>query len=229
MIIEDQMILDSLDDCIFEELTTENFESLIFDYCNLDFFANNFATGASKGVLFLKDDDSKVVKIPLSHYESEVWNDEGEGNWEYKVIPFHGASCSNGNSWDYCRLECDIYEKAKEAGLEKYFLKTQCIGSVNSHPIYTQEKADNTLFEVKNYAYDGDFGLPELKKKHEGIDIYMIDPQWVYDFISFYGIDELVKLQDFLRENKLDRDLHSENIGYRDGKPILIDYSDYHN
>ena len=226
MIIEDQMILDSLDDCIFEELTTENFESLVFDYCNLDIFNDNFATGASKGVLFLKDDDSRVIKIPLTHYETERWIEE---DWVYDVIPFHGAPCSNGNSWDYCRLECDIYEKAKEAGLEKYFLKTQCIGWVSSHPIYTQEKADNTLSEVKNYAYEGDYGMAELKKQHEGLDIYMIDSQWVYDFIAFYGIDELVKLQDFLRENKIDRDLHSENIGYRNGKPILIDYSDFQN
>ena len=100
-------------------------------YVIIDFFEDKYDVGATKGVLYLKEDSTKVIKIPLSHYENEVYiEDEG---WEYRCIWLNGAGY--GNTWNYCGAECDIYREAKKLGLEKYFLSSSIFTQVSSFSI----------------------------------------------------------------------------------------------
>lgn len=213
-----------------------------------------YAHGVSKGVLIF-DDLDYVIKIPFygeycpsedyyekqkeyrkvdtdgfSYIEDSFWEDIDGDMQYYQVDSFGGAviyKCSaDFSGWDYCRVEEVQYQLAETAGIERFFAKTVCIGCINNWPIYKQERAvifDDSDFSVKEKKTDEDYN--KVQSLERQLDYYISD-EWVIDFIEYWGEESYCKLIAFLTNWQIS-DLHSQNIGYVNGAPCLIDYSSF--
>lgn len=171
------------------------------------------ASGASK-LVFIPFDEEYVVKVPFNgDYKA----------YQQKYVSFKMANTYN--YWDYCLKELEIYHKAKARGLGKFFAKIRLIEN-NEHPIYIQEKA--VLFSE---ASDWEGLELYYGQKHSTEDIKYdyptpISETWLKIAVSHYGktmVDRLIK---FL-SNECIGDFHRDNLGFINGKPVIIDYSDY--
>lgn len=219
--MDPQQIIDSLDDCYFDNLGEYNCEESIYDNCDSKIY-NSFRHGATKMVLFFAEDPERVVKIPFSHQEVETL--EGD----YELYEFEGAPYyEHSNGWNYCASEVRLYELAKMSGIEKYFLKNDFLGKIKGHPIYTQPFASPLSEEGYRYQKVPREERQDIIYECEEKGIYCFNAVWIKDFILAYGIDELIKLDEFLKDCGLE-DLHDGNLGYFEGKPIIIDYGGYY-
>lgn len=228
--MDPQQIMDSLSDCHVEELHSENCESLIFEHCDPDIY-EDFASGATKMVLLFRDGAQKqVVKIPFTHSEDVQYNPPKNSsehpNYTYEYVPLRGAPLDN--DWNYCAAEVDLYDLAEEVGVEKYFLKNELIGFLKGHhPVYVQPKASCFFDESRQMLTT--IERKNLREECHSRNIDCFNAEWIRDFILCYGIDELVKLDEFLSEHDIYEDLHDGNLGYCEGKPVIIDYGGYYN
>lgn len=199
----------------------------------------DYEMGATKGVLIFKDQDL-VLKIPFmaneydeGMYESdlEAWN-AGELEKEPMLedyLRYFGSATNffieTQHDWDYCELECGIYQEAEKAGLEPYFAKEEWIADVNGYPIYRQVKVSPFNSDVSSHTRSQQ-DQSRARESCTRLKIDCFNESWIADFIDYYGEEELKKLCDFL--GKLDIiDLHRGNVGYLDNYPILLDYSNY--
>jgi hypothetical protein len=209
-----------------------------------------YDSGATKLVLIFSGMDT-VVKIPFTGTSEDCYTD---GDWnatcprdndlpkntycsccgycsydgcprrgKYEYWDFDGANANEG--WDYCEAEVRYYDNAKESCIEDYFAKTWLIGTVHGHPIYAQARAE--MFEGSTSTRE----YPKEKAKtvsdycHD-MNYHCFNDWWLADFVDFFGMEALDKLQNFL-ENEGIEDLHDGNIGYVAGVPVLIDYAGY--
>lgn len=209
-------------------------EALMDDGHNCKVFA-----GATK-LCIIPHNSSLVIKIPfnqtvyISMYEEDCYNweiDEDKKEDEKPKIEDYihnldSASDENlddDSNWDYCRLECMLYEAAYFEGLSKYFAHEEWYCEINGHPIYLQQRATplatlSEHTEVATLKRTSDFC-----SKH---NIFCFDTEWISDFLARYGEAEFLKLNKFLSKYHID-DLRDSNIGYIDERPILFDYSGY--
>ena len=207
-------ILDALKECTFEELSEDSCTVDIFDACDIDFFADDFRIGATKFVLYPREGDY-VVKIPFTH---DSYNYNGE------VIPFERAQEPNG--WDYCKAETIYFENAIVDGVDFAFLKTECIGFTGDwHPIYVQPQAEMLAERRSSHPKDWKSTAHAAQycceNHHRCFDEY-----WIADFIECYDEQTLETLYDFLDAFAI-TDLHEGNLGYYEGKPVIVDYAGY--
>jgi len=183
---------------------------------DLDFVVDQFKeedirydNGCSKFVIFLNDDE--VVKIPFNGYHYYNDEDEEEGFCEF-------------NNSDYCDIEAEIYQDAVVAGLSHFFAKTVFAGFTEKthYPIYLSERV--IPFEDKDYE--------SIKPSEDSVNkannmITSISSRWLACAIDYYGQEEVSRLVDFIREERVG-DFHAGNVGFRkDGAPVLLDYSGY--
>ena len=250
-----EYILDCIDKyCDLEELDEYSFEHKVamalrdakcFD-CEW-----TWDCGVTKGVLIFSGVDF-VVKIPFagqseymeSHYENRYgdWVSssyqtkktnastcgfryvEGEDHFEN----FSGAECENG--WDYCEVEATRYCRAEEAKVEEVFAKTEWIGDVHNYPIYIQERCcmfrEETSSNQNKYDSRTRADYEKVNTLREKYDFHSIDDDWMLDFLIYYGEEMFKRLADFIFNENI-YDLHNGNIGYRKGRPCLVDYSSY--
>lgn len=216
------MILKGLKNCIFEELSEDNFYDQVIKLADKEVFdMEKWAFGATKIVLFPHRKDF-VVKIPL---EGEFKNGD--------FFLFEGAAEPEG--WNYCEVEKILFAKAKKENFSQFFLQTEYIGGIHGYPIYIQEVVGNTLAEIK--LNDHNLSLIESKKRQQRNYkirkmckkrmISCFNATWIADFIDYYTEETFFKLGNFLEENWIS-DLHSGNIGYSvTGAPVIIDYASY--
>lgn len=136
--------------------------------------------------------------------------------------------------WDYCLAEVKRYEKAKELGIEKSFLKTFYVGDINGYPVYAQEKVD---FSSNNADSIVD------RCKHKKVKRYIkkiggaleewillrnpVEDDWGIETFKYYGFQYCKKLFSFIDDENIN-DLHSSNIGYLKGHPVLMDYAGWY-
>ena len=178
--------------------------------------------GVSKLVI-IPDKTNYVIKIPFNgQYEAVYDGDISLGYDEF--IPFHRAgekfdSCS----WDYCETELEIYARAEDDEVEFFFDETEYFTSVHNRPIYVQEKAismDDWCGEIKETSPEAKKNYCYCRPEHE-----YISRNWVEQAIDYYGLDNVIKLKNFIDNYSL-RDFHAGNIGYTsDGAPVIIDYA----
>lgn len=225
--IEINLILTAINDFNFNNYCGEEDDDFIANYRTSILPVDDWDNGASKFVLLPRGKDY-VVKIPYSggwYQPDDEWDDEIE-EWvaqEACFEEFEGSYVHGESTWDYCAREEYLYKLAVKYGVEKYFLHTQCIGYVNDHPIYVQERADEIGYEKEGSSHskeERDSTKEELKRR--GLNGHL-NIGWSIEFLAAYGYDEYEKLINFL-ENEYVCDLHSGNIGYKNGKPVLIDY-----
>ena len=203
--------------------------------------------GVTKGVLIFKDLDF-VIKIPFEGYcsETESHYENSNGSWigswssrwnsrlhkvEYEEIfeDFTGADTENG--WNYCEVEANLIDAAREEGLHKCFAATELLGFAKDHPIYIQEKCfmfcdARTSTNKEKYKNRTKADYDSLERVRERADFWGIDNDWVLDFLIYWGEEMLKRLGQFLFDHNVE-DLHNGNIGYRNGVPCLVDYSSY--
>ena len=215
-----EIILKGLKNCIFEELSEDNYYNQVIKLADEEVFdMEKWASGATKIVLFPRKKDF-VVKIP---FEGEIENGD--------FLFFRGAAEPQG--WNYCEVEKILFAKAEKENFSQFFLQTEYIGDVHGYPIYIQE-IGTILEEVKLNDYDLNLTESEkmrnseIRKMCSKRMIRCFNATWIADFIDYYTEETFFKLGNFLKENWIS-DLHSENIGYSiTGAPVIIDYASYH-
>lgn len=173
--------------------------------------------GATKAVAVVSG-CSSVLKVPYS------------GKWDYDksvdcdyFTRFEGADNSKDHNWDYCLTEYEVYEAAKENGLDIFFPKTEIMGECESGTVIKQERVLD-FYEYCSISEDRTIELVYLDAKY----CDLINSQWIAAAIERYGKTMVDKLIDFLEDNFpiVVEDLHNGNIGFREnGDPIILDFS----
>ena len=200
-------------------------EEMACDFINalrkINISAEVFA-GVSKLVIVPAEGDY-VIKIPFDGQYDYDYNDKEETE-ERVWYPYTNASGDFLTSdWDYCEVEVAIYEKAVECTVEDFFVETMQIDEVLGRPIYIQKKA----ISIEEGGDNGKEASPEAKKNrcYCKPENEWIPPSWLEAAIDFYGLENTVKLKNFIDDYYL-KDFHSGNIGYTsEGKPVIIDYA----
>lgn len=222
-----------LKECIFDgELSENNLYSKV-----MNFLPKNVEvqTGVTKMALFFPNTDF-VVKIPFNGVTQHhcEWNNEAqqyEETEEPTFVPFEFAETKDeADNWNYCQVEVELYEEAVHDNVNQFFLETELLTVINDNPIYIQQKAE-ILAECKDTdyyedSYDEDT-LSETRKKCKDKDLRCFNACWLSDAFSYYKNDDKVFDLLVFAENYLE-DLHSHNLGYVNGRPVIVDYAGYH-
>lgn len=190
------------------DLTSEDFQLIMDDnYGEIDF---EYASGASKGVFIVQDDE--VIKMPFSKEEVENWEDEGDEEYVRADMEVN-----------YCDLEYENYLRAKEEGLEKYFAAIRPIRSIKDVQLYAQEFCEcDDFYESSNES--NNLALAVFERSISDVSL---PRDWAGEFVETYGEKELERLYNFIAEYEIN-DLHNGNVGRKmDGTLCLIDYSGY--
>lgn len=214
-----------------------------------------YDNGVTKCVLIFSHLDF-VVKIPFNGYEycgeSHYCNENGSyAYWEeahtsngrtregfsyvegeYEFTEFTGAECDYG--WDYCEVEEIKYADAEAEGVEKFFAKTERVAYVGQwkHPIYIQERCitfDDETSSESGERFDNrtEADFEKVRTLQEEVSGYVsISKNWLLDAILYYGMELVKKFLNFCYNFNIS-DLHSGNVGYKNGVPCLLDYSSY--
>lgn len=176
--------------------------------------------GASK-LVFMPPESKFVIKIPFRGQNECVFGENDE-LLDYKdFCEFSGAR----DGWDYCHTELIIYNSAEEKELDQCFAKTSLIGKVKGYPIYQQEKAKIFGHTCNESEYSKE-KTGSTEKKCKELDVNNFNSCWLSDFIDYYGNELFVKFMLFLKEMRIN-DLHRDNLGYINGRPVLVDYSGF--
>ena len=192
----------------------------------------DWAWGATKLVIIPQKGDF-VIKIPFEGQEVELWPiDEETGEENYDAEPEWGIDrfmyAQNDTHWDYCLTEVERYSLAREFGFERFFLETFCIGYVKGHPIYVQEKIEE-IGPVSDSRKSKTSSKEAKEKAHECGYYPDVHFDWLAAVVDILDEDQaLADFLQFLDENDIDNDLHSGNIGYKNGFPVLMDYAGFY-
>ena len=183
----------------------------------------HFDNGISKLVLIPIDENKDyVIKIPYNGCYENGYNEESHF-YEAMFCEFYGSESSE-RMWDYCASEQIRYSVAKENNLNQYLAETKMICFIGTRPIYIQEKC--TVFSQTSHKT---YSLEEHKKTYSlcGDDADRINPDWLTSFLYTYGEEEAKKFVDFIHKLDWDDDLRSDNLGFLNNKPVVIDYSGF--
>lgn len=145
--------------------------------------------------------------------------------------------------WSTCGCEeamreVEVYQKAIDAHLEKFFPKTAFLVKLNDVNFVAQEKIDVTVSDLDFYARQHfqkisktalDKIVYKMERQFKKAARYCkrdLDPVWAKMALVLYGKRTCKALCDFIIENKIN-DLHESNIGYKNNRPIILDFSGY--
>lgn len=133
--------------------------------------------------------------------------------------------------------ECRLYALAVEAGLAFFFPKTEVLGKWGDVSVVIQDKIDYSVndcnYETRCiYQKIGRTVTDRIFYKmengfHTGYYDRSLNETWGKLVISLYGKKITKKLCEFIQEYNIN-DLHESNIGYKDNKPIILDFGGYH-
>lgn len=231
-------------------INEDNFD----DLCD-DCFGNGVLytdSGVSKGVLFLEDYPNIVVKIPFTTGGEEYcrsYHTDADGDtyitysrysesfdFAWESLPDY-LQDKLERQWDYCEVETLLFNDAIKENVSDFFAETLFIGFSNGHPIYVQEKARIFQGESEYNYYEGGWvrkSAEMVKKEMIAYDssftmdnIFFPAPlAWMVDFYLYYGIEELIRLYRFIDNTGIE-DLHGENVGYINHRPVITDYASF--
>ena len=206
----------------FTEDDVEDFiDSIDRNKPNFDYYY-----GATKLVIAPWDTEY-VIKIPFMGRYS--WEDD-----EY--YPLRGTKYGA----NYCEEEEKLYKMAQEEGLEDMFLPLIRVGYIENYnyPVFIQAKAE---------TYYGNENTPKVSKasankyrrwksssvgrSHNADRFFSKLPEdWQIQVLEFFSFN-LRKIDHFIKfltdYTNIIADLHSDNIGYCNGHPVIIDYGGY--
>ena len=129
--------------------------------------------------------------------------------------------------------ECEVYQKAIEKGIAFLFPQTEILCRINGVAIVIQRKVDychsNMSYEQENkLSYQcRTVNMDMVIKVDHNIYRSRVPRLWIKSLICIYGKKITKLFEEFTNEQKIN-DLHSNNVGYLNGKPIVLDFSGYH-
>ena len=118
-----------------------------------------------------------------------------------------------------------LYHNAEKRGVNKILAKPHFIGTVHDHPIYIQEKAI-TYSSIGRGSIKSDQSISDVITLCSSKNYKIPNPDWTTDVYNFYGNNQFDKIMSFI--SNID-DLHDDNIGYINSRPVIFDYSDFMN
>lgn len=212
-------------------------------------FEWSYDAGISKFVIIIRGED-QVIKVPfhqlfeaedydadLSYYNSgeapEDMEEPKEENYYHSFYEACNIKLINEDDLlefkgdDYCEVECALYLKADEENLGQYFASETWVADAGDTCIYLQQRV--TPFEAQ---YDNPWRNRTMEqnmatKRHcEKLGVRCFNAVWIEDFFDAYGDQEFQRLGKFLEHYGI-YDFHDGNLGYYNGLPILLDYSDF--
>lgn len=146
--------------------------------------------------------------------------------------------CAYGR--EEAQKEISLYNLAKEKEIECFFPATELFATVNGIVFVKQEKIDACCDDLqsdkeKTYSRIGrtvsdKVFLKMSKEMRTAHPHYGRIPNslWVHMAISLYGKCRCKKFCEFLHTHKIN-DLHSGNLGYKNNKPIVLDFCGFEN
>lgn len=164
-------------------------------------------TGATKNCLVFKQEDF-VVKFPK------------RGNRFDKITE--------------CQMEVDLYQDAEKFRVQPVLLPTFYLGKNSADiPFYIQKKIDYSVWEtprdssIKYVKMTQAINNDILSKVQSSFLSYSsINITWLKMVWLIYGEKFMRSLEDWMNQNQIN-DLHESNLGYRNHKPVLLDFSGF--
>lgn len=169
-----------------------------------------WANGETRYAIWYKDWDF-VLKIPRYNY------------------------CEN----NYCEIECQHYESAKQYGVDKICLPIELFHT-NKYGVqfykqtrYTFDSVD--AFRNRHYGHylakrhlpKSDYTSLSYKIRRHAYDGHRINEKWMARVLQLYGKKFCRSFEEWTYANEIN-DLHDGNTGWLNNKPILLDYAGYH-
>lgn len=140
---------------------------------------------------------------------------------------------------DEAMREATIYRQAVTAHLEQFFPQTGYLTTNNRIDFVVQAKIDTSAYEcdeslLRKYRHIGQTVSNKVFQKmaadfrKAGNREYSRDLNrtWGQMVISLYGKNVCKKLCHFIIAHGIN-DLHCSNIGYKDNKPVILDFCGY--
>lgn len=170
-------------------------------------------SGVSKAVFIFDDLESWVIKVPF------LFNPERNSPRFVRKDP--------------CAVEADVYNEAKEEGIEQYFAGTYFFTEIDELPIYIQERAicnENDNEDIF-YSYASEncdwlsIDCEDEEVCNDTLEEYienMTEEERIEAIFGCY-MDSLIS---FISKRNLN-DFHGGNFGFINGNPVLIDYCGY--
>lgn len=178
-------------------------------------------------------EDTPVGKITVYDGSSKIC-------FVLKKYPFV-IKWTEGATFDEAKKEVQIYQDAQKAHLDFFFPKTEFLCEINGIYFVVQEKIDCNAHEARNNE-----ALQKAIRritKTPTVHIYQkiqtafnkagrqyrreLNQDWAKMAISLYGKKACKDLCEFVIKHHIN-DLHSFNIGYKNSRPIILDFSGYH-
>lgn len=134
---------------------------------------------------------------------------------------------------DYCQIELENYNSAKEYGVERILLPVYHMGTTNHGiPVYLQPmfsySEGDTSHKVRSQNRE------RVKQIHRSFidkvryNCYWAPPRpWTARAIQIYGKSFMRKFEKWTVARRIN-DLHSGNVGYLGRRPIIIDYAGFY-
>lgn len=143
---------------------------------------------------------------------------------------------SRAGSMDYNKMEADNYETAKKYHVERLLLPTTlCYTTANGMDIYRQPRytishwdaLENDYARVLERRYGNLVRHQRVRKiRNRCYCGSRIDGYWMARVLQLYGKKFCKSFEMFTQECQIN-DLHEANLGWKDGRPIILDYAGY--
>ncbi len=146
------------------------------------------------------------------------------------------------NRYNEAVQEAEVYAKAVDAGLADFFPKTEIAFEMNGMTFVFQEKVQYSVSSLPwavrdKYTKQCKTSMDSSKQiwhkmerefRRAGNKDYSrdLDQLWACMALVIFGKKLCRKLCAFVVENAIN-DLHTSNIGFNHGKPIILDFSGY--
>lgn len=190
------------------------------------------------------DDDGWDIEMRMGNYDSDfgkikVCTGASKICFIFSELPF--VIKWNTGSYDEAMKEVSIYKAAVAMGLDIFFPQTEFLYQNNGVSFVVQEKIDCSANEI---CFDSDYRrfinrvtktpteriVNKMQESFRKVDTYFnrtLDIDWAKTIISLYGKKKAKALCAFIIKYKIN-DLHADNVGYKNFRPILLDFSGYY-
>ena len=196
---------------------------------------------------FFEDNKEEIIEKELmkslykmGDYIDDKTNEDFDwdsGASKYCIIP---KNCPFVFKWDKigeneCEREYQNYIASLEYGLTMLFPKTEVFYTIGRWTIYIQEKVDFSAGSVPRKQFDKYIKMTcnvkldlVCKVNNHCFGPTNIDSLWLKMLILLYGKKITKKFEKFTNDFKIN-DLHMDNIGYINNRPVVLDFSGYGN
>lgn len=143
-----------------------------------------------------------------------------------------------GSRYNEAMEEVTMYQKAVSANLAQFFPRTEFLIKLNGIDFVMQEKIDCSVYNlpmdmrqkyerISRTASRRKCG--KMEKEFQRVQGYKrdLDYLWASMALVLYGKKACKALSKFIHENNIN-DLHDSNVGYKNNRPIILDFSGYH-